>query len=554
MNDLIKIKKLYGEEMMHLCRKLFPTLLEQENLLLNTLLSTFAPSRLLAEDIINMGYESLFQNYIYFMTMPKEERKVTTNKTPQELMDEAGYTLFECRTEEEIKEFKKYYQIDELLCTFKDTRTKGYYVFFAIKKNVDQIFRSDNPKRDDEYGTSVISIQFTKGKVNTLSIKNRYNHTVENPDATLANNLENIVPGLTESFERMYGLNIRQNSVANFEFPGYVMANDGKFYKYNYEINNIYYCPNNIIIDKFQVKKYEPERYIVLDYFIIDLSTKTISLYDKQIEDDFPETIKNIKNIKVTRSRDNGNKRIEITTEHDNKIIIVIDKTGKIIEYFNEEVIEIKGEILCYNEKSLRLLELPNVRRLGNNFMAYNESLVSFLASQLEQLGDNCFSDSRNLVNFYAPNLKIAGDDFLACGDVSIYSSDKLEVLDLPSLVKVGDNFLINSRSLRKVRFDNLVEVGDNCLENAKNVISFIASKLTRIGNSMLRNNAILETFYAPNVIEVGSGFLCNSTELKELKLGQLKRCGNLFLFTYKLINNINQEASETAIAKINNR
>ena len=113
MNDLIKIKKLYGEEMMHLCRKLFPTLLEQENLLLNTLLSTFAPSRLLAEDIINMGYENLFQNYIYFMSMPKEERMVTTNKTPQELMDEAGYTLFECRTEEEIKEFKKYYQIDE---------------------------------------------------------------------------------------------------------------------------------------------------------------------------------------------------------------------------------------------------------------------------------------------------------------------------------------------------------------------------------------------------------------------------------------------------------
>ena len=27
MDDLVKIKKLYGEEMMHLCRKLFPTLL-----------------------------------------------------------------------------------------------------------------------------------------------------------------------------------------------------------------------------------------------------------------------------------------------------------------------------------------------------------------------------------------------------------------------------------------------------------------------------------------------------------------------------------------------
>lgn len=74
MDDLVKIKKLYGEEMMHLCRELFPTLLEQENLLLNTLLSTFAPSKLLAEDIAKMEYENLFQNYIYFMSMPKEER------------------------------------------------------------------------------------------------------------------------------------------------------------------------------------------------------------------------------------------------------------------------------------------------------------------------------------------------------------------------------------------------------------------------------------------------------------------------------------------------
>ena len=35
-----------------------------------------------------------------------------------------------------------------------------------------------NPQRQDEYGTSVISLQFTRGKKQTLSIKNRYNHSV----------------------------------------------------------------------------------------------------------------------------------------------------------------------------------------------------------------------------------------------------------------------------------------------------------------------------------------------------------------------------------------
>ena len=36
MDDLIKIKKYYGENMMHLCRRLFPTLIE-ENILFNLL-------------------------------------------------------------------------------------------------------------------------------------------------------------------------------------------------------------------------------------------------------------------------------------------------------------------------------------------------------------------------------------------------------------------------------------------------------------------------------------------------------------------------------------
>ena len=52
MNDLIKIKKYYGENMMHLCRELFPTILEQENLLFSLLDNNFAHSKFLYDDII----------------------------------------------------------------------------------------------------------------------------------------------------------------------------------------------------------------------------------------------------------------------------------------------------------------------------------------------------------------------------------------------------------------------------------------------------------------------------------------------------------------------
>ena len=84
-------------------------------------------------------------------------------------MDEAGYKLYRCETYEDILAFKPYYyqkysekeSINELLCTFNDAkRIETHYVFFAVKKNVDEIKRENfkKPEREDEYGTSVISI------------------------------------------------------------------------------------------------------------------------------------------------------------------------------------------------------------------------------------------------------------------------------------------------------------------------------------------------------------------------------------------------------------
>ena len=209
------------------------------------MLSHFAPNHYLYQDIIDNNQIHEFKNYIYSF-YDVEKKEVITSKSVKELMDDAGYEIYECHTEEDIQKFKKYYKSGEELCTFQGGRLDTCYVFFAVKKNVDEIRREHfkNPRRQDEYGTSVISIQFSRGSINTLSIKNRYNHTVNNPDATYANNLENIIPWLTNAFEREYHLNINQTESQDFELENYVLANDRRYYRYNYEINNIYYCPN----------------------------------------------------------------------------------------------------------------------------------------------------------------------------------------------------------------------------------------------------------------------------------------------------------------------
>ena len=93
---------------------------------------------------------------------------------------------------------------------------KSCRVWFAVKKNVDEIKSEDfkKPRREDDYGTSVISIQFSKSKINYLSIKNRYNHTITdvNPDSTYGNNLDNIIVGLTQAFVETYNLKLTNTS------------------------------------------------------------------------------------------------------------------------------------------------------------------------------------------------------------------------------------------------------------------------------------------------------------------------------------------------------
>ena len=161
-------------------------------------------------------------------------------------------------------------------------------VFFAVKKNVKEIKREDfkNPQREDMYGTSVMGIQFNREGLCTVSIKNRYNHTVNNPDATYGNNLDRIVPGLTQSFaillDREYGLRLNDFNQDELEIPNYVVACDGRYYKYNMEVAGKYYCPGNIIISGGDVKSLEKsESQILMDYFIFDIKDKFIKVYDE---------------------------------------------------------------------------------------------------------------------------------------------------------------------------------------------------------------------------------------------------------------------------------
>ena len=539
--DILKVN--YGERFAKLCRNLFPTILENDGVLSDLMLSHFASSHFLYDDIINNDIDG-FRNYIYSFTNIEIKRR-KTNKSVKELMSDAGYEIYECHTEEDIQKFKKYYQSGEELCTFRGGRLDDCYVFFAVKKNVNEIRREDfkSPKRQDEYGTSVISIQFSRGSINTLSIKNRYNHTVGHPDATFSNNLENIIPGLTDAFEREYHLNINQTESQDFELENYVLANDRRYYRYNYEINNIYYCSNNIIIDgNRNVIEYDHEKYLVMDYFIVDLKMKTISLYDESLKDSFIDSFQNIEKIKVEGVKEN--KIITVTEKDKEDVIIEINKYGQIIKLEDKNLVSVGDYFMSYSNY-LQNLNLPNLESVGNWFLSGNISLKVLILPSLVVAGDwflysneslkiinlpslvsigNCFLNNNNsLQNLNLPNLESVGHSFL-------YWNMSLRVVDFPSLVSVGDEFLYCNNSLRVLSLPSLESVGDSFFRFNKDLSEINAPNLERVGDFFLSNNLKLRELDLPNLKFVRDYFLCDNTMLERIYLPSLENFGDWFL------------------------
>ena len=442
MDDYKLIKNLYGEEMLHLCKKLFPTILDIHGLLPSILKTKFYPSKTLIKDIISENKIEDFRDYIYSQVDLKR-KKIIGNKHPKKLLREAGYTLYECKTEEDIQKFKKYYHKGEELCTFNGGRLEYNYVFFIVRDDALHLDRNlfPNPERDDNYGTSVISIQFFKGKINTVSLKNRYNDTVEDADATYSNNLDLIVSGLTDSFEKYYHLKTETDEKISFCLDKYIEV-DNTFYKYNYKINDTYYCPNNIIIKDGKVICYEEkERYIVFDYFILDNKEKTIKIIDDKITDSFINDFNNIEKININKI--NNYRIINIVFENNQEAKIVLNENNEMIEYKNNNILSIDNKFLYYN-KTLLNLDLENVIEIENDFLALNNSLENINIPNIKNIGNWCLCNNDTLTILNAPNMEEVGIGFFL-------RNNSVKVLQAPSLRNTGMLFFNKNTSFEYI-------------------------------------------------------------------------------------------------------
>ena len=524
--DLKIIKKKYGENMMHLCRELFPTILEKEGILSQVILDSFEVSHELYNDLISNNLVVAFENYIYERLDYKTDKIVKIIKNPKELLSEAGYDLYECHTEGEIQAFKKYYSPGEELCTFRGGRLENCYVFFAVKKNIEEIKRANfhNPDRQDLYGTSVLSIQFTRDDAHHLSIKNRYNHTVVNPDATFSNNLDNIIPGLTDSFEKCYGMVQKYNS-NNFEIPNYVCVGE-KYYKYNYEIDNVYYCPNNIIIDNYEVKRLDKGRYILLDYYILDLQNKEIKSY--QPIDSFPSTIGKITKIEV--KKDPEEKRIKIETV-DGNVFVGLDKNNNIIYYQNDTVKKISDNFMRYNV-TLSNLKLPQAQIIENSFLYHNKALEVIELPECRETGKNFLRSNTSIKNVYLPKAEHLGFGFLL-------RNETLEVIELPECREIRGHFLEGNTNIKSVYLPQVQIIGRWCLSNNKALETIELPECREIGEFFLADNRNIKSIYLPKAKIIKDAFLFMNEALESIELPECRKIEGDFLKNNKNIKSI---------------
>lgn len=278
-NELVRIKKAYGEKAAHYCRGNFPLLLDSPNLLSDTLKSlVFGANRKeFFTKLLASGQADAFKAMVYERSgFVQAKEEPVTRKPVKELLSEVGYDFFVCKTEKDVAAFKKYYKSGEILCTFNDVsaRLNSCHVFWIVRKelanNIDALDSKRMMKRQDEYGTSCCSIQFSK-RGGYLSIKNRYNHKVINCDATFSNNLDNIVPGLAAAFHRDF--KIETPTTQKLDIEGFVYLN-GKYYRYYHEFNGLHYG-RYFYQTTNGVRELNPDKQICFEGLLVDLERKT---------------------------------------------------------------------------------------------------------------------------------------------------------------------------------------------------------------------------------------------------------------------------------------
>ena len=476
--------------------------------------------------------------YLWSLKEFKESQN-TPVANPFQLLDQAGYHAFEVHNLDEQNSIKRFFRQNEELCTFRDMhRYENYYIIHAVSHDVWRdpyaIQPAKNPQRQDEYGTSVISIQIRKTG-GFISIKNRYNHTVINPDQTFNSDPDEIIDGLSAALKAYFNVDWKSTGV---RLPNGFIQMGNQILKTNFEINNCYigdgfYTHGDSIID------IDKNNQVQLDYFIWDNQQKM--LFNPLNErDTFPKTFnKFIQNKKVTLLGKAPNQTILVDGEK------VIEIENNHIVTLNMPHITTVEDNFLFRNKHLRSISLPNVTTIGSNFLYNNLKLQSISLPNASTIGDYFLNSNKNLKSIDLPNVKTIGSCFLNnnCNLQSIslpmaeiidndflQQNVNLQSLSLPAAVSVGNTFLMKNEQIKHLYAPRLQTVGHWFLHYNTELTQIDLPSLKSVGAQFLASNKQIQWANLPNLESVGISFLQHNKELKRLSLPNLTSLAGGFM------------------------
>ena len=267
----------------------------------------------------------------------------------RELLSLAGYNAYYANTLKKQNAIQKYFISGEELCTFKDEkRFKEYYIVNAIKKGIDKVKRVSfygKEKRQDDYGTSVISIQIPKTG-GYVFITNRYNHSVEDPDSTFCANPDEIIPGLNFALQKAFHVDFNMGATC---LPShYRMDEDGRIFKFLFEQNGMYFS-NTAWMDYRQIHPIDPDSQVLLGHVILDVQQKAFAsplgrssgilgvgmTEEGRLVRQLNRAFRKVKRFAITTDKEAGTKSIWAVNKGDKQEIIKIKADGSEILELN---------------------------------------------------------------------------------------------------------------------------------------------------------------------------------------------------------------------------
>ncbi|MCR4917981.1 MAG: leucine-rich repeat domain-containing protein, partial [Alphaproteobacteria bacterium] len=450
---------------------------------------------------------------------------------------------------------------------------------------------SEHPRREDAYGTSVISIQILKTG-GGISIKNRYNHTLKDefPDNTYNNNPDNIIPGLSDALKRKFGVDF---VISNSHIPFNYKFINNQLIRFNYEVNNVYFG-DGFYFEGSDITELNDEHEVLMDTVLLDTDygKKARSVLNTPDEktDELARVINNeIAGCKVKKRSEKGEIIITTIDENKQKKELARIKNGRITSLHLYKTTEIGDSFLdnntslkefvapnlkkmggwCFNSaKDLEKIEVPALTEMGAGCFRVAKSLKEFVAPKLGKMGYKCFNEAENLEKIEVSALTEMGNycfghvkllkKFVApklgkMGYGCFNSAPKLEKIDVsaltemgeecfkhveslkefvaPKLGKMGYECFYEAPNLKKIEVSALTEMDNNCFESVKSLKEFVAPKLGKMGDACFGNAENLEKIEVSALTEMGSRCFYENTSLKEFvapKLGEMgDKCFN---------------------------